>query len=233
MINFKLKELIEKHNLTIADVHRVTGISRSSLAPLINNPGDVKAIRTETLDKLCSLFGVDPSEIIEFVPNEVNLNVESMIATTFALKKRIYNIFKITIRTGYLEQIIFLQIKAQYYPDTFQFIITSRFIEESLANAFVENKNITREFDNYWTQEKGYEFFSSLSSQIIENITNTIVKLTKELFEYRLKEYKNDFKSITFHWERTENLPFPYPHKTLSMYNVIKDDKDSTVKAFY
>ena len=70
MIKVKLKEVLKDKKLSITDVSNATGIARSTLTPIVNNPEDVKAIKFDTLDKLCTYLDVDLHEVIEFKQNE-------------------------------------------------------------------------------------------------------------------------------------------------------------------
>lgn len=90
---------MDQSNLTIADVHKITGISRSSLAPLVNNPESVRAIRFSTLDSLCKVLNIQPSDFIEYIPNLEEKDLENKIDL---IEKNLYeekiNLLK-TIRT--------------------------------------------------------------------------------------------------------------------------------------
>lgn len=232
MINFKLKELMDRSNLTIADVHRITGISRSSLAPLVNNPDEVKAIRTETIDKLCSLFGVNSADLIEFIPDKVKLDVKSLLHTTYA-SKTTYILYELNFQTGYLQHKNFIQIKMQYFADNSQLFITSNFIDKPILEEFINQGEITGEFNHSEIQREGYDFLANLNSEIVEEITDNLVKMTSELFVEKIKEPKDDLTLVTYNWEKTEKLSFPYPHKTLHLYKITKTIDDYEISYLY
>lgn len=63
MIKIRLKEIIEKRNITLTEIHQATGISKNTLSLIAN--GTSKGIQFDTLDKLLSVLNVGVSELIE------------------------------------------------------------------------------------------------------------------------------------------------------------------------
>ena len=64
MIKLNLKPILDEKGLTITDLHKLTGISRSSLTPIINKPDEVKSIKFEVLDKICESLNIELKEFI-------------------------------------------------------------------------------------------------------------------------------------------------------------------------
>lgn len=62
-VHCNLSTLMGRRRYSIQDVHELTGLSRSTVSSLYND----KATRIDfdTLDKLCSLFGCNASELFE------------------------------------------------------------------------------------------------------------------------------------------------------------------------
>lgn len=56
MILIKLEDLLKEYNLNISEVSDATGIARSTLTPLVNNPETVKGLKIETIDTLCDFL---------------------------------------------------------------------------------------------------------------------------------------------------------------------------------
>lgn len=75
MIKIKLDKILESRELTISEVSKDTGIARSTITPIVNNPEEVKSIRFATLDKLCDYLNVPLNELIEHVPSEDKFKV--------------------------------------------------------------------------------------------------------------------------------------------------------------
>lgn len=63
-ISIKLARLMGEKHLRISDVHRNTGIGRSTLTRLWHDRAT--AIELETLDKLCKYLKCTPGDILEF-----------------------------------------------------------------------------------------------------------------------------------------------------------------------
>ena len=64
MILIKLEDLLKEYNLNISEVSDATGIARSTLTPLVNNPETVKGLKIETIDTLCDFFGISLDELL-------------------------------------------------------------------------------------------------------------------------------------------------------------------------
>lgn len=59
-----LNEIISKRKLSIADLQRLTNISRSTLTPLVNNNELPDKTKMETLIRLCRSLNIEMSELI-------------------------------------------------------------------------------------------------------------------------------------------------------------------------
>jgi putative transcriptional regulator len=74
MIRFKLQELIaerqfkEGRRVTLIELSKATGISRVTLSKMVNQRG--YSTVTDNIDKLCSFFECDVSEVMEYVDEE-------------------------------------------------------------------------------------------------------------------------------------------------------------------
>lgn len=71
MIRFKLAEMIEKRQfsegrrITIAEIAEQTGLNRMTLSKILNVKG--YGTGTETIDKLCTYFGCEVQDLMEYV----------------------------------------------------------------------------------------------------------------------------------------------------------------------
>ncbi len=74
MLRFKLKELIGKkeflegRRITISEVADAIDVHRMTLSKMINQRG--YNVGSETLDRLCSYFGCEIADLVEYVPDE-------------------------------------------------------------------------------------------------------------------------------------------------------------------
>ena len=63
MVNIKLQEILDKEERSLNWVSTKTGISYSTLHKLNNN--ETKSISFDVLEKICLLFKISVSELIE------------------------------------------------------------------------------------------------------------------------------------------------------------------------
>ncbi|TAN14036.1 MAG: helix-turn-helix domain-containing protein [Burkholderiaceae bacterium] len=74
MIRFRLTELIadkafkERRVVPLSEVADATGIHRSTLSKMANQPG--ANIGSEIIDKLCRYFECQPGELLIYVPTD-------------------------------------------------------------------------------------------------------------------------------------------------------------------
>lgn len=100
MIRLKLNEIMKQKKLSITEVSKATGIARSTLTPIVNNPEEVKAIRFETIDKLCSYLDIELQELVEYKQNEI----ENKIIGFWLSKNHTFGIIELKRSTLYNEK---------------------------------------------------------------------------------------------------------------------------------
>ena len=67
MIKVKVSELLQKHELNATDLMRKADLAYGTALRLSKD--DATGISFDVLDRLCELFGVGVSDIIEYVPS--------------------------------------------------------------------------------------------------------------------------------------------------------------------
>ncbi|MGG1600968.1 helix-turn-helix domain-containing protein [Paenibacillus naphthalenovorans] len=67
-IHFDLKKIMDERGLTPADIMNMTDLSRNTVKALVG--GINTRIDFPTLDVLCEKLGVNPGDLIKYVPNE-------------------------------------------------------------------------------------------------------------------------------------------------------------------
>ncbi|EAE6420109.1 hypothetical protein DNH64_14380 [Listeria monocytogenes] len=70
MIRNRFAILLAERGLKIADVHSITGISRSTLTTLSNN--ESSGVQFDTLNKICTVLDVSPSDFFDYYPGEIS-----------------------------------------------------------------------------------------------------------------------------------------------------------------
>lgn len=67
MIEFRLKEVLAKNNMTMADINKKTGISKNALSQLAN--GASKGIQFHTLEKILEVLKSPIQDLIVYTPD--------------------------------------------------------------------------------------------------------------------------------------------------------------------
>jgi putative transcriptional regulator len=62
------KRMREKRNIPLSEVHKATGVSRPTLQAWSNNT--VTRFDLPVIEALCQYFGVNLSELLEYIPPE-------------------------------------------------------------------------------------------------------------------------------------------------------------------
>jgi DNA-binding Xre family transcriptional regulator len=69
MIIFQLREALEKRDMSVYRLAKLTGIAQMNLAALYHNKS--VQVRRDTLAKICSALGItDMNELLKIVPDE-------------------------------------------------------------------------------------------------------------------------------------------------------------------
>lgn len=72
MISCNLPVLLAERRLRVADLVRMTNISKSTLHRIYND--ETTRIEFDTLNKLCEVLKVTPCEILKYVPDKDSKN---------------------------------------------------------------------------------------------------------------------------------------------------------------
>ena len=68
MISCNLPVLLAERRLRVADLVRMTDISKSTLHRIYND--ETTRIEFDTLSKLCQVLKVNPGDVLKYVPDE-------------------------------------------------------------------------------------------------------------------------------------------------------------------
>ena len=68
MIVFNIDVMLAKRKMSVTELSRRVGITMANISILKN--GRARAIRVETLDKLCRALDCQPGDILEYRPDE-------------------------------------------------------------------------------------------------------------------------------------------------------------------
>ena len=71
MIRIKLCELMGREKMTRKKLSELTGIRPNTIGDLYRE--DIKKIDIQALDKICSVFQCNISEVLEYIPDDKNV----------------------------------------------------------------------------------------------------------------------------------------------------------------
>lgn len=66
IVYYRLDSLLKERNITKTQLCKETGISTNVISKISKNEG----FKTETIDRLCEYLQVQPSDIMEWMPND-------------------------------------------------------------------------------------------------------------------------------------------------------------------
>ncbi len=69
-IRINVDVMLAKRKMSVTELSERVGITMANISILKN--GKAKAIRIDTLDKICKALDCQPGDILEYVPEEVN-----------------------------------------------------------------------------------------------------------------------------------------------------------------
>ena len=68
MIVFHIDVMLAKRKMSLTELSERVGITLANLSIL--KTGKARAVRLETLDRLCAALGCQPGDLMEFLPEE-------------------------------------------------------------------------------------------------------------------------------------------------------------------
>ena len=74
-IRIHLGRLLGERKMKMAELSRITGISKNALSEVYHEKG--KQIRYDTLEKICEALGCTVGELIEYQPDNTKTNSET------------------------------------------------------------------------------------------------------------------------------------------------------------
>lgn len=74
MIVFNIDVMLAKRKMSVTELSERLGITMANVSILKN--GKAKALKVETLNKLCEILDCQPSDLLEYVPDVAGLDTE-------------------------------------------------------------------------------------------------------------------------------------------------------------
>jgi putative transcriptional regulator len=126
MITLKLDEVLEKRKKTAYELHKKTGLHQSVISKLKRN--EAKMIALDVLDRICDALYCEPSDLIDYQPNNPKeekpsstpetpkkaASIEGMLSTTEVARR--LGINERTVRDNYNnKKLPYTKIKGNSY----------------------------------------------------------------------------------------------------------------------
>ncbi|MDK6856152.1 helix-turn-helix domain-containing protein [Aerococcus sanguinicola] len=166
MIRNRLSILMAERDLKIADMHELTGISKTTLTALADNKG--KGVQYDTVDKICNVLGVTPSDFFAYEPYIFTFKRDEkgiiLVVTT-----------KEKTKAHYIDVSINL-------PDEYDFPLDN-YLKYSL------DVHITNELED---REEFYTMLDSLSTSFKTSILSKFIRLAKEMVKEKFEVGANN-----------------------------------------
>ncbi|WP_251865452.1 helix-turn-helix domain-containing protein [Enterococcus malodoratus] len=109
-----LKNILARRNMTISDLQKLTGISRSTLTPLSKTQNLPSKTRFDTIEKICKKLKISENELLEFSLPQVSLSEETILDRQ---SSDYLAIVKFSLDYGFLTKSLYFSAIGRYvYP---------------------------------------------------------------------------------------------------------------------
>lgn len=102
MIVNNLKELMERENINISELSAATDITRNTISSLINKGSKLTAYKKNTIEQLCSYFGVGIGDIFFFIDETITVDHVFSLTPTDQFKKTAEGNYFLEARINYI-----------------------------------------------------------------------------------------------------------------------------------
>lgn len=192
MFEIKLKEILDRKNMSMARLHELTGISQNTLGLIAN--GKNKGIQFETLDKIIDALNIELKDILVHYENHnyiYSLAINNDYSTLKENEKRLfrYQFFNLT-EDGQEEFLYNLSFYVHYfyskgntsipYP---KFNLFISYFDKDLSRQS-ENLNLSQKLNNLFEDRSGLTLISYLIvDDVLRNfeLTEKIMSATIDL----------------------------------------------------
>lgn len=102
MLANRLSVLMAERQLSIKQVVQDTGLSRNTISNITNNPES--NVSTETIDKLCIYFEIDPSDFFVYSPYSITLGFKNklmLMSVMYHKKEQLYDLSPYILNNDY------------------------------------------------------------------------------------------------------------------------------------
>jgi len=174
LIKSKLNIILAERDLSISDLSKRTGVSRTTLTSLTKNHS--AGIQYDTLNKICMHLRIQPKDLFEYLPFDIEVRNEHSSTDPDEF------IVKITITTSSKTESFFIMINVQY-----SIVGNREILEEDLTEQPYLTVYLTK-FINETTEQKEE---SDRLDKFLELLTPTFLKDFENMLVDEVKDFAN------------------------------------------
>lgn len=191
MIKSKLNIILAERNLSVSDLAKRTGISRTTLTGLTKNHS--AGIQYDTLNKICMNLRVQPKDMFEYLPFDIEVRNEHSSNSSDEI------IFRFSITTSNKIDTFFIVANIQYSiaNNTIDEIDSAEFPYVSIyLSKFINETDEDQDEDeklNNFLKSLTPTFFKDFESMIIGETKDFINFPDEEIYKIQIDWDPNDF----------------------------------------
>jgi len=206
MLNINIKELMLKNNLTVTEISKASGISRTTINNLVNGKNETKALQLETMYQLSAIFGVTMGELFQnySIPYELQFNFDKLTLIESEDKNNHFS-FVIPVVVKYNNLTIlehFVDIDTVIYENNELvsiFLQPTTFLKIKLYDLNENIENNDRSFSSEYTdiKKKLYMILAKSSDSEVFKIIQPVRTFLEKLYDISDFSFSVDLNDIT------------------------------------
>lgn len=234
MIEIKLREILEDYNVNISDLSDATGLSRSTITPLVNNPEEVKGINLDTIDIICDFFGINIEELVSFTQSDKKYTLEKYWTSD---DDNYIFLFKKKLGKRYRYSFVTINIAGFSLRKDFQkgiiLVSNSFFADKKKTIKLIDDLNLDIDKKDFPEKNIFENDFSKQSDKNMQTVTKLLASCMigniKTIFE---NPFDQEVKYIEFNWifkskKNIEKKEYIYDIEKKEIIAISKGDNDS------
>lgn len=187
MIRNNLSILMSERGIKNSTLSMKTGISKNTISSTAQNDG--KMIQLETINKICQVLNVTPSDFFSYVPYDVSFQLSLDDISVEYSTNDVYEVIDLSLKSLDLNLLIKVE-KNNTFMDDYLFETTD-FTKESI---FTNNLFITLET----TSESFSDFWETVPTPFASDIT---ARISKEVKKHVLDSLSTEISGMNYSYE--------------------------------
>lgn len=170
MIKSKLNIILAERDLSISDLSKRTGVSRTTLTSLTKNHS--AGIQYDTLNKICMHLRIQPKDLFEYLPFDIEVRNEH------TSKEENEFIVKITITTSSKIESFFIMVNVSYSLVEKNNILQFDLTEQPYLNVYL-SKFINETAEHKDENDRLDKFLELLTPTFLKDFENMLIDEVK------------------------------------------------------